>query len=140
MDAEPISVAEACLNAAHDGSLSFPEIVGKLVATGFECYAVDYRRNSQTFCLPEGDSVEFVMPHSGGPVAAQFASAGVEALVRWAQSNDSDYSYAHFCEKAKAAGCAGYLVSFLGRCRLLRPQRRDPCRIFPAVTLTALSQ
>ena len=28
---------------------------------------------------------------------------------------DSDYSYRGFCEKAKEAGCAGYLVSFLGR-------------------------
>jgi hypothetical protein len=31
------------------------------------------------------------------------------------QANPADYSYVAFCEKAKAAGCAGYLVSFLGR-------------------------
>ena len=39
----------------------------------------------------------------------------VERLVRWAQANPADYSYVAFCEKVKAAGCAGYLVSFLGR-------------------------
>ena len=39
----------------------------------------------------------------------------LERLVRWAQANPADYSYVAFCEKVKVAGCAGYLVSFLGR-------------------------
>jgi hypothetical protein len=41
MDAERISIAESCLHAAHVGSLSFPEIVGKLITAGFEGYTVD---------------------------------------------------------------------------------------------------
>ena len=57
MDSERIAIAETCLHAAHDGSLSFSEIVGKLIAAGFEGYSVDYRRNSQTYYLPDGDSV-----------------------------------------------------------------------------------
>lgn len=116
MDAEKISVAETCLNAAHDGSLSFPEIVGTLIAAGFEGYAVDYRRNTQTFYVPSGDSIALDnRPSSGGSVAAAFDAAEIGRLVRWAQANPSDYSYVAFSEKAKAAGCAGYLVSFLGR-------------------------
>ena len=115
MDAERIAIAKTCLNAAHDGSLSFPEIIGKLVGAGFEGYAVDYRRSAQNFYLPDGDSVELAMPHATGPVAAAFDSAKVEALVRWAQANGPDYGYVAFCNKVTAAGCAGYLVSFLGR-------------------------
>ncbi|CAN5406043.1 hypothetical protein BH11PSE5_BH11PSE5_27760 [soil metagenome] len=115
MDAERIAIAKACLDAAHDGSLSFPSIIARLVEAGFEGYAVDYRRDSQTYYLPDGDSVKLDMPHSTGPVAAAFDSAGVEALVRWAQANRPDYSYAAFCKKVKTAGCAGYLVSFPGR-------------------------
>jgi uncharacterized protein YbcV (DUF1398 family) len=115
MDAERISIAETCLSAAHDGSLSFPEIVGKLITAGFEGYAVDYRRNTQTFYLPDGDSVMLEMQRSAGTVAATFDATEVERLVRWAQANPADYSYVAFSEKAKAAGCAGYLVSFLGR-------------------------
>ncbi|BDG72537.1 DUF1398 domain-containing protein [Roseomonas fluvialis] len=114
MDAERISVAETCLHAAHDGSLSFPAIIGKLLAAGFEGYTVDYRRNSQTFYLPDGDSVALDMKASAGTVPAAFDANEVERLVRWAQSNAADYSFAAFCEKAKVAGCAGYLVSFLG--------------------------
>jgi len=115
MDAERISVAETCLLAAHDGSLSFPEIIGRLIAAGFEGYTVDYRRNSQTYYLPDGDSVTMDMQPSAGSVAAAFDATKVESLVRWAQANPADYSYLAFCEKAKAAGCAGYLVSFPGR-------------------------
>lgn len=115
MDAERIAVASTCLAAAYDGSMSFPEIVGALIEAGFESYAVDYRRNVQTFYRPEGDSLELSMPGSAGPVAAKFAGSEVQALVRWAQGNGPDYSYAAFCEKVKAAGCAGYLVSFLGQ-------------------------
>ena len=115
MDAPRIAIARTCLEAAHDGSLSFPEIVGKLIAAGFESYTVDYRRNTQTYYLPDGDSVMLDMPPSAGTIEAAFDAAAIEALVRWAQANRPDYSYKHFCEKLKAAGCAGYLVSFLGR-------------------------
>lgn len=115
MDAQRIDVAKACLDAAHDGSLSFPEIIGKLLAAGFEGYAVDYRRNAQVFYLPDGDSVEVALPHAAGAVAAEFRGARIEALVHWAQANGADYHYAAFCEKVTAAGCAGYLVSFPGR-------------------------
>lgn len=115
MDAERIAIAETCLYAAHEGSISFPEIVDKLIAAGFEGYTVDYRRNTQTFFMPDGDSVVLDMRPASGIVAALFDAAEVERLVRWAQEDPADYSYVAFCEKAKAAGCAGYLVSFLGR-------------------------
>ncbi|GEO38567.1 hypothetical protein SAE02_27150 [Skermanella aerolata] len=115
MDAERISIAQSCLDAAHDGSLGFPAIVGKLIAARFEGYTVDYRRNTQTYYLPDGDSVALDMPHSDGITAATFDAAAIEGLVRWAQRGEPDYSYSGFCEKAKGAGCAGYLVSFLGR-------------------------
>ena len=115
MDAEWISIAKACQEGAHDNSLSFPEFVDKLIAAGFEGYTVDYRRNAQAFYLPDGDSVVLEMHPYAGSVAANFDAAEVERLVRWAQANPADYSYVAFCEKAKAAGCTGYLVSFLGR-------------------------
>ena len=115
MDAEQISIAETCLHAAHDGSLSFPAIVSKLIAAGFEGYTVDYRRGNQTFYLTDGDSVVFEMKPFEGRVAATFNATEIERLVRWAQANSAHYTYPAFCEQAIAAGCAGYIVSFLGR-------------------------
>lgn len=37
------------------------------------------------------------------------------AAIREAQSLVPGYTYRGFCAKARAAGCAGYIVSFLGR-------------------------
>lgn len=115
MDAGRISIAQTCLDAAHDGSLCFPEIVGRLIAAGFEGYAVDYRRDSQTFYLADGDSTALAMPAHAGAIGAAFDANAIERLVRWAQSGAADYSYQAFSAGAKAAGCAGYVVSFLGR-------------------------
>lgn len=114
MDAERTVIAEDCLKAAHNGSLSFPEIIGTLLEVGFEGYSVDYRRNSQTYYLPDGYTIDLALPYPVESVAAAFDKAGVAALVRWAQVNDSEYNYSAFSEKAKAAGCAGYIVSFPG--------------------------
>ena len=101
MDAERIAIARRCLDDAHVGGRSFPEIVGELIAAGFEAYSVDYRRSTQTYYLPDGADV--------------FDAPAVGSLVRWAQANGPDYSYNAFCRRVKAAGCAGYIVSFLGR-------------------------
>ena len=49
MDAHRITIAESCFGAAHDKTLGFPEIVGRLIAAGFEGYTVDYRTGTTTY-------------------------------------------------------------------------------------------
>lgn len=115
MNPEKLVIAKRCLAAAHDGSLAFPEIIRLLIDAGFEGYSVDYRGNSQTYYLTDGDCVTLDMPGGAGIVAPHFDAARIEGLVRWAQSDAADYSYAAFSDQAMAAGCAGYLVSFPGR-------------------------
>jgi uncharacterized protein YbcV (DUF1398 family) len=115
MDAEKRSVAEACLNGAKSGSLSFPEILGRLGAAGFEGYLVDYRLGVQVFYQAGGRALSLPLGKSAGAVAAGFDGAAVAGLIRWAQANGAEYSYAAFCERVMAAGCAGYLVSLPGR-------------------------
>jgi uncharacterized protein YbcV (DUF1398 family) len=115
MDAQLTAIARNCLNAAYDKTMAFPEIVGTLIKSGFEGYVVDYRRNTTTYFLPSGDSVVLENRPSKGAVAAQFDQPGVAAQIKWAQVNPPEYSYASFCKNVKALGCAGYVVSFLGR-------------------------
>ncbi|MNL33745.1 hypothetical protein D3C87_1556730 [compost metagenome] len=95
--------------------MDFPEIIGTLISAGFEGYAVDYRRGVTTYYLPDGDSAEVANRKSDGHIAASFDAAGLQAAIREAQTKAPGYSYAGFCAKAKASGCAGYIVSFLGR-------------------------
>lgn len=115
MDAHLTSLAHRCLNAAYDDTMTFPEIVGALIEAGFEGYAVDYRRKTTTYYLPDGDHCTLENPLSDGAIAARFDASGVAAQIKWAQLNPPEYAYAAFCKNVKASGCAGYIVSFLGR-------------------------
>ncbi|MDE1996695.1 MAG: DUF1398 family protein [Rhizobiaceae bacterium] len=115
MDAQTKTIAQNCLTASYEATMDFPEIVGALIKAGFDGYLVDYRRSTTTYYLPDGDNVELPNVKTPGLVAAIFAAEVVEANVRQAQAKTPGYTYKGFCEKVKAAGCAGYLVSFLGK-------------------------
>lgn len=62
-----------------------------------------------------GDGVELPLQQAGAGVAAGFDAAAVARAVREAQAGAPGYTYAGFSAKVKAAGCAGYMVSFPGR-------------------------
>lgn len=115
MEARLTLIAAQCLAASHDGSKTFPAIVATLAEAGFEGYSVDYRRGRTTYYLPTSESVELPSPATSSAVAASFDSRQVEAAVREAQRGAAGYTYPRFCEQVKAAGCAGYHVSFSGK-------------------------
>ena len=115
MTEDQIAVAQKCLFAAENDSMNFPDIVGTLIAAGFESYAIDYRRATATYYLPDGDSIVLDTYRVDGEVASQFDAASLQVAIREAQTQVPGYSYAGFCRKAVAAGTAGYIVSFLGR-------------------------
>jgi uncharacterized protein YbcV (DUF1398 family) len=115
MEVQLTAVARNCLDAAYDGTMAFPDIVGTLMESGFEGYVVDFRRNTTTYFLSNGDNVTFNNRPSEGSVGAQFDQPEIAAQIKWAQTNLPEYSYAAFCKNVKSLGCAGYIVSFLGR-------------------------
>jgi len=109
------SVAKACLRAAEENAMTFPEIIGRLMRSGFEGYAIDFRRATATYYLASGESIDLASHKTSVPVAAAFDAAQLEAAIKEAQMLVPGYTYKGFCKKACAAGCAGYLVSFTGR-------------------------
>lgn len=116
MDSRLMQIAQTCLDGAARNTMTFPQIVGTLMKEGFESYAIDYRRSTATYFLPDGDSV--VLPtssHGNGTIAAAMDIEAVQAAIREAQQLVPGYSYAGFSSKVMAAGCAGYVVSFSGR-------------------------
>lgn len=115
MDSLQKVVAERCLEAAETGSMTFPEIVMDLMNAGFESYAVDFRLGKATYYLASGGAAELPAPSVSGAVAEAFDEAAMVAAIREAQALVPGYTYLGFCAKARAAGCAGYIVSFLGR-------------------------
>ena len=115
MSEQLTATAQSCLDAAYAGTMDFPSIVRALIEAGFEGYDVDYRRGTSTYFLAGGESVQLSLPRSDAKVAAEFRAGDVERAVREAQTKAPGYTYAGFCAKVKAAGCAGYMVSFLGK-------------------------
>ncbi len=109
------AAARAASDAAETGSMTFPQIVGALMAAGFESYAIDFRRASATYYLPDGGSVALPTARVSTPIAPAFDTLALQAAIREAQQLVPGYTYTGFCEKAASAGCAGYVVSFPGR-------------------------
>lgn len=115
MTDEMIAIARACLEGSERGTMTFPEIVGRLIAAGFESYAIDFRQARATYTTADGDSVDLATQRVETPVAPIFDSAAIQAAIREAQQFVAGYTYPGFRRKVAAAGCAGYIVSFSGR-------------------------
>ena len=115
MDVRLTQIAQTCLGGAERNTMSFPEIVGTLSRAGFEGYAIDFRSASATYYRPDGDSVVLPTHVIGTRVADAWNPAVVQAAIKDAQQMIPGYTYAGFCAKIAAAGCAGYMVSFTGR-------------------------
>lgn len=109
------NTARSCLQAAEDNTMAFPQIVGALMDAGFESYAIDFRRATAVYYLPDGESIELPAHRVEAPVAPRFDPERVQAAIREAQQQVPGYTYCGFCEKVASAGCAGYIVSFSGR-------------------------
>jgi uncharacterized protein YbcV (DUF1398 family) len=115
MDSRLSEIAERCLRGAESGGMSFPDIVGELLQAGFESYAIDFRRATATYYLPDGESVVVPTHRHRAPIAATLNVAALQAAIGEAQQAAPDYTYSGFCEKVMAGGCSGYVVSFSGR-------------------------
>jgi uncharacterized protein YbcV (DUF1398 family) len=115
VDARLTKLAQTCLEGAEKDAMTFPQIVGMLTLEGFEGYSIDFRRGTGTYYLGDGDSVELPMHRGPVRIDAAFDGAAVRAAIRQAQELVPGYTYAGFCKKVIAAGCAGYIVSLPGR-------------------------
>lgn len=115
MNDDLIRTAHRCHEAAETGALTFPQIVAELAGAGFESYEIDFRRATATYFLPSGDSVTVEARRPDEVVAPDFDPAAIRAAIGEAQRLVPGYSYPGFRRKVMAAGCAGYIVSFLGR-------------------------
>lgn len=115
MNAEQATIAQRCLEGAETNRMTFPQIVATLMGAGFESYSVDFRRARTIYYLADGDSIELPSHDTDGAVCSDFDAAALQTAIGEAQRLVPGYTYRGFCAKAKAAGCAGYMVSFSGR-------------------------
>lgn len=113
MQASTIAVLHECSTRSQAGSITFPEVVGKLIEAGVESYHADFYRREKTYYMPDGSSHIEALEPPAAPLAAQFSAAGVEAAVRSIQRGE--IKYMEFLRLCLLAGCTGYFVYIAGR-------------------------
>ena len=97
-----------------DGTMSFPEVVGQLLAAEVEYYHVDYVGLRKTFYSAEGDAAVTPINYEGlPPVAAEFDTAALRADILDSQRNHQPYR--DFTRRAMAAGVQGYFAFLRGQ-------------------------
>ncbi|MGE0190143.1 MAG: DUF1398 domain-containing protein [Steroidobacteraceae bacterium] len=109
------AIAQQCMDAVYGGTMNFPQTVKTLMENGFEGYHVDYLRGTTTYYLPDGDNIELTTPPHDDHVAEAFDVAVIKNAIKEAQQQVEGFTYKGFCKKVRAAGCAGYIVSFPGK-------------------------
>jgi uncharacterized protein YbcV (DUF1398 family) len=96
------------------GAISFPEVVGQLLATGVEYYHVDYIGMKKTFYGADGSMAVTPIDYEGlPPVAADFDAAALRADILDSQRNGQKYR--DFTRRAMEAGTQGYSAFLRGQ-------------------------
>lgn len=104
----------ALARATVEGSMPFPEIVGKLVAAGVEYYHVDYATRTFTFYAATGAAVAAPLQIEALPaIADDFDAAALKAAIRDSQQHGQKFTV--FCQRATQAGVQGYLAFLRGQ-------------------------
>ncbi len=97
-----------------DGTLSFPEVVGKLLAAGVEYYHVDYVGLRKRFYSADGEMMATAINYEGLPPAApEFDAAALRANILDSQRNGQPYR--EFTRRAMAGGVQGYIAFLRGK-------------------------
>jgi uncharacterized protein YbcV (DUF1398 family) len=96
------------------GTISFPEVVGRLLAAGVEYYHVDYVGRRKTFYSAKGETVVTPINYEGlPPVAPEFSIESLRANILDSQRNGQ--AYHDFTRRAMEAGVQGYFAFLRGQ-------------------------
>lgn len=111
MDANKIA---ELASVTQSGSIPFPEIVARLIASGVEYYHVDYVTASFTFYGSSGAAVVAPIAFESLPSISQdFDLPALKAAILDSQQHGQRYRA--FCERAMRAGVQGYVAYLRGQ-------------------------
>ncbi|HTV17126.1 MAG TPA: hypothetical protein VMG12_00605 [Polyangiaceae bacterium] len=123
-------IIEECAHGSHAGTLSFGDVVGKLMGAGVESYFADFRHGTTTYYLASGASHAVPLPTPDLGIAEAFDSAAIIRAIRGSQRGE--VKYPEFVQRAITSGCIGYFVFIAGRhVRYLGRRGEDHVEHFP---------
>lgn len=96
------------------GTMSFPDVVGNLIAAGVEYYHVDYIALRKSFYSADGDVAVTPLNYEGlSSVAEDFSLDALRANIRDSQQNGQNFR--DFTHRAMQAGVQGYYAFLRGK-------------------------
>lgn len=113
MSPDQIAVIQDCASRTTQGTITFGEVVGKLIDIGVERYHADFSRHEGTFYMPNGQSLVVWMKYPTQDVAKTFSEKGIAEAIGKIQRGEIIYT--DFVALTQAAGCVGYFVQIVGK-------------------------
>lgn len=107
------NIIRECIDGSHNGTMTFPQVIGKLMNEGIEAYHVDLVRWENRYYTATGESCVMDTPHQQRQAAQAFSSEGVIAAVRNIQAGN--INYLQFLEQILAAGTVYYIAYIAGK-------------------------
>lgn len=107
------SLIEQLVEGSFKGTITFPEVVKKLLEDGFESYHVDYLAGESRYYHTNGETLTKKTEHRFPDVAQTFYPERLQAIIRKVQAGNA--SYPEFLNESAAAGCVYYIVSLKGK-------------------------
>jgi len=96
------------------GQVKFPDIVGRLAATGVERYCADLVKLEKFYYAADGQSEVVTMPFQYAPaIGMEWQPNKIRAAIRDAQVGDIQYP--EFLKRIMSAGCVFYDVFIAGK-------------------------
>jgi uncharacterized protein YbcV (DUF1398 family) len=110
MNIEPLRKA---LRDSEAGAVTFPQVIGTLIASNCEGYYKDLAARTITYYLADGATHTEPLSISTPPIPEAFDEAAVVAAIRAAQQDE--VRYPEFIVRAVNAGTAAYRVHITGK-------------------------
>jgi uncharacterized protein YbcV (DUF1398 family) len=95
------------------GTITFPQVVGKLLAEGIESYHVDLVRSENRYYMPSGETHVEKVSFDHSQAESVFSSLGVQSAIKAIQNNE--INYVQFVNQVLHSGCVYYIAYLSGR-------------------------
>ncbi len=104
---------EETTSRSLQGTITFGEVVKKLLAVGVESYDADLVLREKTYYMPDGETHTEKLDYNGPAAAQNFSQEAVVSALRAVQKQE--ISYVEFLNRILNAGTTRYIVFLAGR-------------------------
>jgi len=106
-------VMEEATSRSLQGTITFGEVVGKLLSIGVESYDADLVRMEKTYYMPNGKTHIEKLGFKGPAIAQDFSQPEIAAAIKAIQKNE--INYVGFLNRILKAGTTRYIVFLAGK-------------------------